>query len=168
MSIISIPDVGSGGTDWSAYTRIWAEKINYLATNINTYETILNISGKGFISACYVSNIDTATGQMKITVDDSILLQAVTNNDGSFTGFASIDHQVQKSSADYVGVRMPLSSSIASITIMNVLGLPFNDEGVRFFIFLPKPIFFNTSFKFEVQSNNTSKNILYTYMGGVM
>jgi len=148
----------NNGFDIREYTSFRDEKIDHIVSQINTYETIFETTGKGFIYNCIagISNSSGATGKLKITIDGMNYITCKLHSSNTYCGF------IQENSKRLVGSLVDITN--AGIVYIN--DIPFNDDTSLSLFVLSLPIFYYQSFKIEAQSSSLTDGINYRYSGG--
>jgi len=160
------PFPANNGTDWGKYTPIGKGATVSITTG-GTFETMLSVSGKGFLTrAVLVSPDGSATGQIRVTVDGVVkVLNQAPVSTGGMCGVEQINSSTA-TTGSYMAHRVPgLGRSIVSAN--NTVAEYPTISGVENIIYISMPIFFDTSLLIEATSSISGSQIRYEYQGGV-
>jgi len=145
----------NNGFDIREYTIFRDEKTGILVNEINTYETILNITGEGFVyNAIATIGDSSTTGKLRITIDGTNYITCKLNS-GVYCGFS------QESSIRGIG---EIGNIISHGSLIQ--NISFNDDTASVFFIFSSPIIYYQSFKIEVQSSSLANGVSYRYFGG--
>jgi hypothetical protein len=161
MAIIT---TNSAGTDWSRYTVKSKDSTKTLASN-NVYETILSVSGEGYIAKCHFTTSGTADVTLRITMDGVEVFRGMVANTNQTSGWVRESDMVYNIGTGGASLRIPNGTAAAYMgTISEYPAVA--DSNVM--VFLPQPVFFKSSLLIETKTSDTTKNCVYSYQGGVV
>ena len=145
-----------GGFDPSKYDNVdFVGNVNVLSAN--TFQTVLEITGKGYLSA--LSTILTTT-RGKVTIDDVVVFDGVG---------AIMTKEYYKFDSAGVSKAGVLNGSTSAFTNPDTTALiqkhPYTGQSGAYVI-LEKPLFFKRSLKIEIR-NTTTGNKMLAYKGAV-
>jgi hypothetical protein len=151
----------AGGGDLTELNIFQGQSGTYVVVADNTYEDLINITGKGYLSFCLVRKSGAGTGGVKITVDGTSLFEAVNNDNTRAVGIANVSQLYQFTSADtairHVDVNNPFSVQGATANAFKALP----HSATEAMSVIASPIWFNSSLKIEVKYITTANLIVY-------
>ena len=149
---VIIPQAKSGGTDWSKYTP-QSFYGDILMGSSNIFDTILEISGKGYVKKAVISGNNGGINRVvRITIDNVIVIHLQAKSTVKITGM--LTHEC----INYIYTTLNVPTTILSNTYLDNTYLlnsikknyPITDvsEGI---VLLSQSVFFNSNFKIEAK-----------------
>jgi hypothetical protein len=148
----------------------------------NTYETLLSITGKGFLSETIMWNMDAdaAVARIKVTIDGAVVLW--TNNGGvrnSFCGFTQ-EHFLHDIAVSTTQTNVSVRDTVLANSFIVNRTTPFpcvrtydvypdfpeTDQVSGMLHVITSHIFFKTSLLIEITNANINDHIAYRLRGG--
>ena len=153
-----------GGFDLTELNIFQGQNYAYVVGADNTYEDLINITGKGYLVFCLVRKSGAGTGGVKITVDGTSLFEAVNNDNTRAVGIANASQLFQFTSAD-TAIRHTEATNpfqVQGATANTFKALP--HSATEAMSVVASPIWFNSSLRIEVKYITTAN--LYVYYEG--
>lgn len=126
----------------------------------NTLTTLVSITGKsGNISRCFINQISTGTGRLKVTVDGATTVDLSAISQNALTGFVRNTHTID---AINYNSRFPNTFLTGGLIAATTVGYPVIAAS-KGFIYLPVPIPFTNSILIEIAHSSASNSFDYEY-----
>ena len=157
-----------GGTDWSKYTPFTKGAQKTIATG-GVYETILSVTGKGYLSRAILESHNAALARIRITIDGVQKILVKSSNLLVIVGMMQLSEVSTHDSSSKIAIREPnFQTGVGTVgNPQSVAEYPATGD-TQSMVYLPQPIFFNTSLLIEVTHATNGGNVNYEYQGGTL
>lgn len=152
----------SNNSDWSQYSPI---TYNNNVSTSTSWTSIYSVNGKGYVSKAMGVTSSSIAVNFRVTIDGSIVYLAQTQS-SYCCGIVKKTHALIYNNQLQIPIYGGLSYSYSNSALDYFTNYPYTGGAIGMFTLLPQEIFFNSSFKIEVMSTNTS-NTNIDILGGV-
>jgi len=167
--ILTIPDVGSGvSVDVSScFPFLGQSKTKHVAVS-SVFETLLSITGKGFLSEAIITNSSASSNKasIKITIDGAVVLWTNSNITNSFSGLIPVTSLKRSGTTAEMFIQQPVDGYFSDIYRMISADFPLTTEQANKTLIMLTSLYFRTSLLIEILCDSSADVLKYRYQGG--